>query len=80
MSRASNEAFRIWVTHQRDHLVNRLNLLRSGKVAIFRVQYGRRVDITAEDIGALECQLGDIEDLLAKHSTARGIRTPASRN
>jgi hypothetical protein len=68
MSRASNEAFLGWVTQKRDHLIGRLDLLRSGKIAVFRAQYGRRVDFTAEDIRALEEQLAEIDDLLAKHS------------
>jgi hypothetical protein len=66
MSRASNEAFLGWVTQKRDHLIGRLDLLR--RIAVFRAQYGRRVDFTAEDIRALEEQLAEIDDLLAKHS------------
>ena len=50
MSRRSDEAFMGWARQKRDDLIGRLNLLRSGKIAVFRAQYGRRVDFTAEDI------------------------------
>ena len=56
-----------WATRKRDDLIGRLNLLRSKKIAVFRAQYGRRVDFTAEDIRALEEQLAELNDLLAKH-------------
>jgi hypothetical protein len=67
MSRRSDQAFMGWATRKRDDLIGRLNLLRSGKIAVFRAQYGRRVDFTAEDIRALEEQLAELNDLLAKH-------------
>ena len=68
MSRRSDEAFMGWgATRKRDDLIGRLNLLRSGKIAVFRAQYGRRIDFTAEDIRALEEQLAELNDLLAKH-------------
>jgi hypothetical protein len=47
---------------------NGLELLRSRKIAVFRAQDGRPVDFTAEDIGALEEQLAEIDDLPAKDS------------
>jgi hypothetical protein len=53
---------------KRDNLIGRLDLLKSGKIAVFRAQYGRPVDFTAEDIRALEEQLGEIDDLPAKDS------------
>jgi hypothetical protein len=53
---------------KRDNHIGRLDLLRSGKIAVFRAQYGRRVDFTAEDIRALEEQLAEIDDLPAKDS------------
>jgi hypothetical protein len=53
---------------KRDNLIGRLDLLRSGKIAVFRAQDGRRPDFTAEDIRALEEQLAEMDDLLAKDS------------
>ena len=53
---------------KRDNLIGRLDLLRSGKIAVFRAQYGRPVDFTAEDIRALEEQLAEIDDLPTKDS------------
>lgn len=56
-----------WAKRHRAHLVQTLDLMKTGQMFVFEERSGQRVDVTSDEIQRRTVQIGELDTLISDH-------------